>query len=85
MFLIEVKTQCFSLNLKLIKVFVKHKILSAETILSTYIHTHAGTREHSDYTQFNLHSLKLAANSDLRWMKTTAWNQNHGRSTVLGK
>ena len=43
----------------IIKVFIKRKILSSETILSTYMHinTHTGThtRKHTDYTKLNLH------------------------------
>ena len=50
----------------IIKVFVKHKILSLGTILSahTHTHTHRGTRthKHSDYTKLNIKSLKRAAN-----------------------
>ena len=53
-----------------IKVFVKRKILSIKTILSAYARTPPSsdplsTREHSDCTQLNLHSLKLAANETL--------------------
>ena len=37
---------------------------------NTHTHTHTGTctHKHSDYTKLNLHSLKWAANGDLRWM-----------------
>ena len=35
--------------------------------------------------KLNLHSLKRAADRDLRWMKSAARNGKHGRSTVLGK
>ena len=52
-----------------------------------HAHTHTGTctQEHTDYTKINLQNLKLAANSDLRWMKTAAWNGKDGWSTVLGE
>ena len=82
-----------SLNLIIIKVFIKREILSVEINLSTYTHTHTHARTHArtctheytDYTKVTLHSLKRAAISDLRWMKTAARNRKHGRSTVLGK
>ena len=61
--------QVMNNNIIMIKVFIKHKVLSVETILSTYMHacahahthththrhTHTGTRthEHTDYTKFN--------------------------------
>ena len=49
----------------IIKVFVKHKILSLETILRVRKHTHKHrgtcTHKHSDYTKLNIHSLKQAA------------------------
>ena len=49
------------------KVFIKRKFLSVETILGTYTHTNthtdARTHEHTDYTKFNVtHNLKRAAN-----------------------
>ena len=49
--------------------------------------THAGTStcKLTDYTKLNLHSLKQAANTDLRWMKTAAQNGKHGRSKALGE
>ena len=39
----------------------------------THTRTHTGTRTHeqSDYTKLNLHSLKRAANRDLRWMNSS--------------
>ena len=54
----------------IIKVSIKRKLLSVETIRSAYTHvrmhthSHTGTRihEHSQYTKLNLHSLKRAAN-----------------------
>ena len=46
----------------IIKVFVKHKILFIENILSAYTHRGTHTQEHSNYTKLNLHSLKRAAN-----------------------
>ena len=43
-----------------IKVFIKCKILSIETVLSAYRHTstHTGisTHKHTDYAKFNLHT-----------------------------
>ena len=51
----------------------------------TRAHTHTHTHKYSDYTKINLHSLKLAANRDLKWMKTAALNRKCSRSTVLGK
>ena len=45
------------------KVFIKRKFLSVETILGTYTHTGARTHEHTDYTKCNVtHNLKRAAN-----------------------
>ena len=43
----------------IIKVYIKCKILSAETILSAYTqktHTGTSTHEHTDYTKVNLHT-----------------------------
>ena len=51
----------------------------------TYTHTGTHTQMNSDYTKLNLHSLKRAANRDLRRTKTAEWSRKHGRSTVLGK
>ena len=59
----------------IIKVFVKCKTLSIETVLSA--HTQAFC-----YTKLNVYSLKLAAKGDSRWMKSAPWNRKHGRSTV---
>jgi len=47
------------------------------------MHTH--THEQFDCAKLNLHSLKKAANRDLRWMKMEAQNRKHGRSIVFGK
>ena len=51
------------LIITIIKVFVKHKIVSVETILKhmhtrARAHTHIGTsaHEHTDYTKLNLHT-----------------------------
>ena len=57
------------------KVFLQHKILSLETILSASAppppppHTHTGTRthNHSGYTNLNIHSSKRAANARETW------------------
>ena len=57
----------------IIKVFLKCKLLSLETILSahthTHTHTHKGTHthKHSDNTKLNIHSLKWAANARETW------------------
>ena len=44
----------------IIKVFIKHNILSVVTTLSTYMitptHTGACTHKHIDYTKLNLHA-----------------------------
>ena len=65
---------------------LKRKIFSVETILSAYIRTHrhrgTSTHNHSDHTKLKIHSLSLG---DLEWMKTSARNRKHGRSTILGK
>ena len=54
-----------------IKVYIKRKILSLETILSappphththTHIHTPAYWSMYTDYIKLNLHNLKRAAN-----------------------
>ena len=58
--------------LTIIKVFIKYKILSAETFLSAYMHinththTHTGTcaHEHTYHTKLNLHTT-WAANKRL--------------------
>ena len=46
----------------IIKVFIKHKTLFMETIVSSYTcvraHTHTHTHKHSDYTKPNWHSLQ---------------------------
>ena len=71
----------------IIKVFLKRKILSIETILTarasthththththTDTHTHRGTRthKHSDCTKLNIHSLKRAANAPETWNRCT--------------
>ena len=57
------------------KVFLKRKILSLETVPSacvrthTHTHTHTGnhTHKHSDYAKLNIHSLKQAANARETW------------------
>ena len=68
----------------IIKVFLKHKILSLETKrihthTHTHIHTHTGTHthKHSDYTKQQTPG-RLGMDED-------AWNRKHGRSTILGK
>ena len=49
-----------------------HKILSAEIILSAYMHAHkhthtgAHTHKHTDYAKLNLHNLKQAAKNRLQ-------------------
>ena len=73
-FILQAHTgNCFN-KVIIINIFLKHKILSEETILSaymhahvhthTYTHTHTGicTHKHTDYTKLNLHNLKWAAN-----------------------
>ena len=48
-------------------------------------HTYTQAPEHTSILtiqKLNLHSLKRAANRDLRWMKTAARNRKHGRSIV---
>ena len=79
------------------KVFLMHKILSLETILSAFTHAHThththmdrGTRthKHSDLTKLKYTQLETGSkrSGDLEWMKTAAWNRKHGRSTSLGK
>ena len=89
----------------MIEVFVKRKILTIKTVLSTHAHTHArthththtqstahthtththrGTRKHSDYTkQQQNHSLKQAANKNLRWMKTAEQKRKHGNQVYI--
>ena len=44
---------------------------NARTQAHTHTHTHTHTHKHSDYTKLNLHSLKRAANRDLRWMNSS--------------
>ena len=61
------------------EVFIKHKILSVETILNT----HSQAPQHTSILA--IQSLKWAANRDLRWMKTAAQSGKRGRSIVLGK
>ena len=51
----------------------------------THAQTEATAHTNILTIQLNLHSLKRAANGDLRWMKTAARNRKHGRSTNLGK
>ena len=76
--------------LTIIKVFIKYKILSAETFLSAYMHINTHTHTHT-HTQAPVHmSIHTIQNSiytqhgqqirDLRLMKTTAMNGKHGRS-----
>ena len=36
-----------------------------------------------DYAKLNLHSLKWAADGDLRWIKTAARSRKHGWSSIL--
>ena len=64
-----------------------HTHTLTHTHAHTHTHTHTGTctHEHTDNTKLNLHSLKQAANTDLRWMKTAAQNRKHGRTIGLGK
>ena len=65
-----------------LKVFLKRKILSPETILSTRAHT--CTQEFwlykAKYMQLKLGSKRPG---DLEWIDT--WNRKHCRSTILGK
>ena len=42
----------------IIKISVKRKILSTETILSACAGTHNHTHTHTDYAKLNLHSLE---------------------------
>ena len=48
------------MKIVIIKVFIKRKILSVETVLSIYMYTntHTGTctHEHTDYAEINLHT-----------------------------
>ena len=73
--------------------------MSIETILSihtcththarTHAHTHRGThtRKYSDHTKLKYPQLKMGSKclGDLEWMKTSAQNKKHGRSTIFGK
>ena len=68
----------------IIKVFLKRKILSLETILNAHTHTHTHTHarthrctrthEHSDHTKQQTPG-RLGMNKD-------AWNRKHSRSTT---
>ena len=56
----------------IIKVVLKCKIVFTKTVLSAYTHTHIHTHthtKHTDYTKFNLHNLKQAANRNLSHTK----------------
>jgi len=72
--------------------FIKHKILSLNTFLSTYMHTNTHTstcscsHERTDYTKLKFtRNAKQAGHRDLRRMKTAAHNRKHDKSTVWGK
>ena len=39
----------------IIKVFIKHQILSIETILNAYTHRHTCTHKYTNHTKLNLH------------------------------
>ena len=54
--------------------FVKHKLLSIETILSTHTHTGTCTHKHYDYTKLNLQSLDT-------W---DGWRHQHGTENMAG-
>ena len=75
------------IDIIIINVFIKYKILSVETVLRAYTYTHRDTHtyKHTDYTKLNLHNLKQAANQDSRWIKTAVQNIRHGRSIIWGK
>ena len=56
----------------ILKTIIMRKILSAEIILSAYMHAHkhthtgAHTHKHTDCAKLNLHNLKQAAKNRLR-------------------
>ena len=82
----KLRVRDFLAALMIIKVFIKLKIMSVETILSAYTHTQASvytsmlTMQSLIYTQ-----LKTGSKKDLRRMNTAARNRKHSRSIVLGK
>ena len=67
------------------EVFVKCKILSTETILSGYTHTHTANcaHQHSDCLKLNVCSLKRRANGDLDEERST--EQKARQMYFLGK
>ena len=66
--LVKIMVRMSSQVILIIKVFIKHRILSIETMLSAYTHAcaHTQTHQHSDYTKLNLHSLNNKQQRDLR-------------------
>ena len=89
----------FIIIIIIIKVFIKHRILSIETILSAYTrackhvcactHTHAGAPEHTSILTIQnlIYTVEKMSSRerDLRWLKTAARNRKYGRPLVLGK
>ena len=83
---------CYLSYIIIIKAFIKCKILSVETVLSTCMCTCARTRTHSHmhphiltienlfYTQ-----LKWTTNTDLRQSKTAAWTKKTWQVCCVGK
>ena len=69
----------------IIEVFVKCKILSTETILCGYTHTHTANcaYHHSDCTKLNVCSLKRTANGELDEVRST--EQKARQVYFLGK
>ena len=67
-------TQVHALIIVIIKVVIKHKILSIDTVLSAYTHTHTHIQRHTDYTKLNLYNLKQAAKRNLSHMKTAMFS-----------
>ena len=56
----------------IIKILIKCKIVSVETILSMHAHT-----QHTDFKKLNLHNLKQAASRDFRVMSISTPKPEH--------
>ena len=73
----------------MIKVFIKRKILSIQTILRARARTHTHTHTHTSILTIRsliyTHLKKKLLKNDFSRMKTAARNGKHGRCIVLVK